>query len=803
MRILIILSSLIEKLHSHKMAVSLKVTIVVVVVVLLMLTVAGIWVPSAVLATNSLVDARRDQMKANTKTVGNRVLDYFQVASRMSNGIAAAWNFSAAANPAAPDEHFVENYAKGIWLQINRPQLSSLLLVRAHNVTTACWKAGVIMSSTYMVNIGPKYFYTPGANCSDTSPNPVPCQPDKLRINLVAGTKGTDNPLEIVKLLGYIPCPPLPNFYKGFHLTHGDPTIPDSGITVPAWKPPVIVGAPPHQVFYKQVHFPILADDKYPLSGAGMLGTRVGESSIGGAGQVTLQELLVGAAAITEIDDILFLVTAQGELAASSNPNQSVEVKTAGEAPSLVRLTRADNESMVLEPVLGISKQLIGRFCNGDTCELTGSADKVEAFGDYQVTYASIEDTYAIKLDLLLVMAVKQSDIVKPAKKLNTLIAIASCSVLVLFAALAVVLGFFIATPVIKFTEKIHLSSMMDLDGIDLKSNSSMSEIQWMNESLIVLVEHLVLYKSFLPSMLLEKDEEESSAEEASLSHINTGSRSGMTSHASSTVNTMTRRKVLPASAKRKIGAVLTTNIRKWSQGVLTKSPENLENSQMEFVSVLSHLSAGGGTLDYVNGDRCTISFLKSSKGGITAACRNSLRLRVDSASRIEGLVIGIAQGALIVGVMGVASYRSMQVCGFAVTAASRIVEYSSKREEKMLIVVDEATVTSYECWAVMTGLVRLRVGGIIGVMDLIKIAEESAEWLYDSQSKRETDAIAAYNELFKQFKLVSPDTDYDKFVEFKSATDDLLNLQIDIPCRDYIKRLISSTKEFTKAVLD
>eukprot|EP01060_Flectonema_neradi_P037585 TRINITY_DN7606_c0_g1_i1.p1 TRINITY_DN7606_c0_g1~~TRINITY_DN7606_c0_g1_i1.p1 ORF type:complete len:608 (+),score=104.97 TRINITY_DN7606_c0_g1_i1:587-2410(+) len=551
----------------------------------------------------------------------------------------------------------------------------------------------------------------------------------------------------MVKTFVKLPCSTDAMMYKSFYLP-GDPTKHDTGIRYPQWNEPAVVGMPPRQSVFKQVFFPVIGT-RYPLSGFGQIGVRVGETEFGGAGRLTLTQMLMNVAAVsTELNDVLFLITSEGCLAGSSVPGQNLEVRA---NDRLLGLTRADNISMVKEPILSVSRELLSRYCVGENnvCDWKG-VDVVHTFGEYLVIYTPIEDELAAKLNLLLVVTVSESEITKPADDLNKLIAIISSGVLILFALLAVLLGAGIANPVVRFTEKIYLSSQLELSEIDTSETSFLTEIQKMNKSLEVLVAALTLYKSFLPMMLLHN--EDSDEYEYDTKTISMGTQSGESTSSQGTEEKGPKppaiRTAITFAAKRRTGTVIAANIRSWCQSAMIKEPEILEAGQTEFVSVVSRLAIGG-TLDYVNGDRCSISFLKSAQSGLEAACANSLRLRTNEKEDfLKHMVVGLSTGTLTFGVMGVESYRSMQVCGYPVTVANRMVACASQRsDETTIIVLCETATASCGFKTMCSGIVMLRNETAVIMSDLLS-SECKDEWIYD-EGKIPLDA---YNDAFKQY---------------------------------------------------
>ena len=778
--------------------ISLKFTIVGVVVTLIACTVAGIWTPSSILATDALIEARQDQMISTTVSTGDRVLGYFQLASFQVSALGTAWNYSHAGNGNDPQGVFLSTYAGGLWPLLHTPVLASVLYTWVQDENDVnCPIGRLLLSSTSMGVSGPGYRYQQGDVCTNST---VSCESNAWRHVAIRGINGDSDPLQFDKTITHYDCISLDDQWNTV-IKQGDRATLDTGYRSNTWGTPFVSGLPPNDALYVQVRFPIVSTP-HSLSGFGGLGIRVGKLAEGSdAVALSMQELLMEAAVNTDLDDMLFLVNREGRLYASSIVNQEVNVRDSSGA--LLGLTLADNSSMVAEPIVYVAKKIFWMYCVDYKCNWPMSlvgAGQLNVHGGYHVAITTLDDPNAESLGLLLAMVVKESEITGPADELTIIIAVISCVVLVVFAAVSIVLGKIIATPVVEFTQKIQRSSRMELDTLDLKKTYFLSEIQKMSESLNILVDHLVLYKSFLPTLLLDKDNTDENTE------LSESSRQSHKTHTaqSSKSSTVHQRRVIPQAAKKKNGTIIATNIRGYTQTKCKLSPERFEKEQTKYIEVLAKL-AEKGTLDYVNGDRAIISFLKVASTGISSACANSIVLKK---SDIPGMVVGISHGSITFGVMGISSYRSMQVCGQPLSIAAALVSVATVRTTDKLTIVADSDVV-----APMSTRFSFIASGVIAVNAVVRVSStspctqfsdlldvigdgEDEEWMYKLEAQEDgKKAIIKYGEAFYRQALKPDETTWE---EFKSCAAELL-VKPDPLTVEHITCISSCSTEFAR----
>jgi len=133
----------------------------------------------------------------------------------------------------------------------------------------------------------------------------------------------------------------------------------DSGVRGLAWLPgTVIAGKYPTEALYKKVYFGLPGPRWAPKSAFGSLALRVGSATVVAEGQAAkptnLLQILQRVRAYTTMGIVLFLLTEDGELLATSLREQLVERREPRDAPQpgkIVGLLRGDDPVYVHEPV--------------------------------------------------------------------------------------------------------------------------------------------------------------------------------------------------------------------------------------------------------------------------------------------------------------------------------------------------------------------------------------------------------------------------------------------------------------------
>ncbi|CAK0880939.1 unnamed protein product [Prorocentrum cordatum] len=331
--------------RAQRCLLSVYVSVLVCVALLVAMSITAVWVPSAVLANDELAQASEGQLLSSVEQVSKELLGYFQVASSQAEVIGNMYNMSFAAAPAAAPRFFIDTFGAGAWSLLNQaPSLQSVLLAQArddlllNSTSQACNTDVALLSATYKANLN---YETTGTGwtgnesllkleASDEAPA------GQARMNLIWGDDNLADPLKFNGTLFFKNCDAWlgggESLWSMQNLP-GDWSRKDSGIREAVWLPgTVIAGSGTSQALYKKVDlqfFPLMGPSWAPESAFGAISVRVGASAIvdDADSTVSVQDILQQVAEQTEMDTLLFILTAEGELLATSSGDQPVEVR--------------------------------------------------------------------------------------------------------------------------------------------------------------------------------------------------------------------------------------------------------------------------------------------------------------------------------------------------------------------------------------------------------------------------------------------------------------------------------------------
>mmetsp|Transcript_22794 Transcript_22794/g.64763 ORF Transcript_22794/g.64763 Transcript_22794/m.64763 type:complete len:1031 (+) Transcript_22794:110-3202(+) len=245
----------------------------------------------------------------------------------------------------------------------------------------------------------------------------------------------------------------------------------DSGVRRAVWLPgTVVAGSGASQALYKKVFFPLEGPHWANESAFGAVSIRVGSRTISGDDDstVSLLDILRGVTSLTDRDTLLFALTAEGDLLASSVEGQEVELIDPANN-NILGLIPGDSDS-VEGPVRDVARQLIDAYCTIDAtglrrCDWASAA--ISSNGQmhgYYVACKVVVDSQASGLDMLLVNMLSAEEISAPARALNEQLAATSGLLFVVACLLALVLGRVLTSPFQQARDNMFLLGDMKVE---------------------------------------------------------------------------------------------------------------------------------------------------------------------------------------------------------------------------------------------------------------------------------------------------------------------------------------------------
>jgi len=436
--------------RARRCLLSAMTAVLVSVAVLVVSGITAVWVPSAVMANDELVKASKDQLLSSAEQISKELLGYLQVASSQAQVVGSMYNMSFAVSPDSAPAYFLDNFGQGTWSLLKQsPTLSSVLLAQKRDPdslrseTQDCNTDVVLIAATYKANLNRNTTgtgWTGNENelkleASDEAPA------GQARMNNIMGDLDIADPMRFNSTKFFKDCAAWlgngENLWKMQNLP-GTWASEDSGVREAVWLPgTVVAGAGADQALYKKVFFPLKGPEWANQTAFGAISVRVGSRAINGAAESTLsmKDILQQVAARTERDTLLFVLTAEGSLLATSKEDQPVELLD-GDG-GLSGLLPGDSD-LVQDPIAPVARELLAGHCNGAgedrRCDWA-SVDPMREINGYYVSSKIIIDPQAKDLNMLLVNMASVQGITAPSRQLNEDLSKVS-STIILFACL-------------------------------------------------------------------------------------------------------------------------------------------------------------------------------------------------------------------------------------------------------------------------------------------------------------------------------------------------------------------------------
>merc|ERR1719284_489983 len=464
---------------------SVYVSVLVCVATLVAVSITAVWVPSAMLANDELVTAGKGQLLSSVEQVSKELLGYFQVASSHADVIGTMYNMSFAAAPASAPKYFMDGFGAGAWSLLKQARNESLLSSTAQPCNTDV----ALLSATYKANLN---YETTGTDwdgnvtaleleATDEAPA------GKARMNLIMGDGDIADPLKFRSTMFFKDCSAWlgggENLWRMQNLP-GDWSSRDSGVREPVWLPgTVVAGSGSNQALYKKVFFPLEGPSWADKSAFGAISVRVGSSTITGdsSSTVSVQDILQQVAEQTEGDTLLFVLTADGELLATSSGDQQVELR--GPEGELVGLLPGDSDD-VQDPFRPVARALLASHCSSDAgdgvrqCDWSSVAPMQEISG-YYVSAKFMSDPQAANLNMVLVNMVSLDVVGQASKELNTLLGITSVVIQAFACVFALILSRTVSKPFLAARDSMFLLGDMRAEDALQRNTETNSRCRW------------------------------------------------------------------------------------------------------------------------------------------------------------------------------------------------------------------------------------------------------------------------------------------------------------------------------------
>ncbi|KAJ9471607.1 hypothetical protein DIPPA_28421 [Diplonema papillatum] len=490
------------------------------------MTATTIWTAAAIMSHRSVSQAREDQLVGASRHVEETVLAYFKTASKHALAMQMMYKTAYARDANETISRVKQDFGTSFWTAFDQnSQLSSVtisylrhpdIVARQHGDNRYCDVDVLTIGKQLVVYATPATSgVVPPVNCSELGD--ISCLEGSIAISFIAGKQNWSEPLQPRGVYTYSECAAWVGNSISLWSREGIPgnlTARDTGIREPTWNPILVhVGAQ----IYKKVNFDVPGPAWAPNSAVGSLAQLV--AGQGYMGEAPLEGLLQLAAAASEYEDVLFVLTDDAYLLATSDARQPSLQKNA--EGNVVGLVPASNASLVMDPYLSVSRELIRRYCHRSAgieyCDWS-QVPQMLTIGSSLVAPRYLEDPHAASLNLLLVTLVSTYEIQKPAVELNINLAIISGSILLFFSILSMAVAEAFIRPFNEFAVKLTDASQMS-DLSNARAVSILKELFAMQLALQELIRMLVEYKSFLPATLFQdKDPSEDCSDSSFLS---------------------------------------------------------------------------------------------------------------------------------------------------------------------------------------------------------------------------------------------------------------------------------------------
>ncbi|CAK0876974.1 unnamed protein product [Prorocentrum cordatum] len=447
-------------------------------------SIVGIRVLSWDIISRDLTKTSEDGQKSKVEQVSKEVLSFFQLGSRMAQSTSQFYNISFAQDGAAAPQQFLAAFGKTQWSALRQSvTIQDVLVAQARNLTlvaasadASCNVDSIYLGDGYLADISPA---TTGLTQQEADDSTNPWASTGVNLGITAASLAGDPNIPPSVYLAD-PLMWIANFLEdqacsigGSSIANGeymwaDNGLPgtwgggaaDSGLRGPRWQRKALV-SPAEKLVRKAVFFGLPGPSWAPRSAWGRVTIRV-EDETQLFGEANLQSVLRSVAADSRGSTVIFILTGQGELLASSLESQKIVDELAGS------LFRGDEAGAVMTPIQPVAEVFIQRHCSaGDDGELDcdwGQVEVLQYIGSYAVVAKPIDDPLAAGLGLLLVDLVDVEAITGRIEEINLTLIWIGLAIMLGAVLQFVMLSRQVTVPLRKARDNMFLLSDMKID---------------------------------------------------------------------------------------------------------------------------------------------------------------------------------------------------------------------------------------------------------------------------------------------------------------------------------------------------
>ncbi|KAJ9441873.1 hypothetical protein DIPPA_08151 [Diplonema papillatum] len=661
----------------------------------LIVCIGALWSAAAIMSIDALTEAREDQLLSATQQTAVHVLAYFQEASIAAGQVAEIYNASTYKYPSAPEMIMLAEYFNGLQTIFDaKSTIENVVIIRPRDRTLVdsmpaadqkCDMDGFLFNERGCIMFNGDTVGNP-ANCSSAGNPLAACVEGSARFMLNGATAGVvgDPGKPTSVSTGTVSCDVVGSTDN---FEWADRQVWESGVFGVRWAQEIEAT---DEGLRKQVEFGVRGDDYAPLGTRAVLSQRLTPLVADAGGEITtLFGILTDAAEASTYNEVLFLLSSQRQLLATSDPSAAINDRT---EPRVVVAT----DSSVDGSIADISRELIGQYCPSTPCDWSG-AQGLQRIGSSIVALEHLDDANAAGLNILLVSFVKRSEVLQPATDLNVNISILACSMLVVLCAASVAMAHLLASSVRGFSHRLlSASAMLDLDAVNNNQQKRfVYEVNVMQTALNVLVAQLLEYKTFLPAGMFDDHESDNAHANDDDTHqetmtvtTDTRSRKSATSKngAKEPITTVHTGRAL----RTRTVTVFCTNIRGWTAFIVGKGTDDgrIGEEHRLYISTLVGALSPSGNIDRFNGDRVLASFGTVNACTSSSACKVAfsamqlLQLQPDALWN-NGFGGGLSKGRLIVGIGGDKLSRAFNLIGSPINVAWKLADVATSLSAK------------------------------------------------------------------------------------------------------------------------
>jgi hypothetical protein len=448
-------------------------------------SIVGIRILSWDIISNDLTTTSEEGQKTQVEQVSKEVLSFFQVGSKMARATSQFYSIAFQQDNQSAPQQFLRAFGKTQWSALLQSETGQDVLVTQARNPALLDTQGDANCDVDTVLVGDRYLIDSGPETSGLTPQEAkeakatnPWADTGVILGIIAGSNKTLNgngrdPLRLLFPRSNLSClqagsgngasmwasNSLPGTWEGNAAGSG---LPDSGLLEPQWQRNTLVD-PETKLVRKAVLFELPGPSWAPSSSWGRVTIRVADyDNIFGTDN--LQSMLRGVAATSRDSTVIFVLTRQGELLASSLEGQTIE--DVEQTP--VGLVRGDKEGAVMQPIQPVAKALMERHCSaGDDGELDcdwGQIEVLQYIGKYAVVAKPIDDPLAAGLGLLLVDLVDAGAITGRIEEINIQLIYLGLPIMIGAIMLFIILSRQVTVPLRKARDNMFLLSDMKID---------------------------------------------------------------------------------------------------------------------------------------------------------------------------------------------------------------------------------------------------------------------------------------------------------------------------------------------------